>query len=220
LVPRYQIRLSDDAIFRAMHDAFISNGGFLGAPSVERHLPFSRTVLYRRSGSWPGALRDFAAWAKANAPDFPYSTELEARIAKHRTRARHIAANAIVNAGTLVSGPPWPARGGHLTGDPLSDCPMQNEPINEAGVMLAFGMMAKELGFIVDSVSATFPDCTAKRCVGDKRWETVRIEFEYKSRNFVAHGHDPTGADLIVCWEHDWPDCPIEVLELRAAMAQ
>jgi hypothetical protein len=21
--------------------------------------------------------------------------------------------------------------------------------------------------------------------------------------------------DIIVCWEHDWPDCPIEVIELR-----
>jgi hypothetical protein len=47
----------------------------------------------------------------------------------------------------------------------------------------------------------------------------VRIEFEYRSRNFAAHRHDPGGCDPIVCWVHDWPDCPIEVLELRQAMA-
>jgi hypothetical protein len=28
--------------------------------------------------------------------------------------------------------------------------------------------------------------------------------------------HDPKGCDLIVCWEHNWPECPLEVLELRA----
>lgn len=23
------------------------------------------------------------------------------------------------------------------------------------------------------------------------------------------------GADIIVCWEHNWEDCPLEVIELR-----
>jgi hypothetical protein len=29
----------------------------------------------------------------------------------------------------------------------------------------------------------------------------------------------PAGCDTIVCWEHNWPDCPVEVLELKTAVA-
>jgi hypothetical protein len=69
-------------------------------------------------------------------------------------------------------------------------------------------------------VGVGFPDCEAKRCVeksGDV-WERVRIEFEYKSRNFLDHGHRDEDCDVLVCWEHNWPECPIEVVELRSAI--
>jgi len=23
------------------------------------------------------------------------------------------------------------------------------------------------------------------------------------------------GCDMIICWKHNWPECPLEVLELR-----
>jgi hypothetical protein len=61
------------------------------------------------------------------------------------------------------------------------------------------------------------PDCEAKRCVDrrNERWQRVRIEFEFYSSNFRDHGHDPDGCDVIVCWEHDWADCPLEIVELR-----
>ena len=42
--------------------------------------------------------------------------------------------------------------------------------------------------------------------------------FEYKSRNFMEHGHDPDLCDLIVCWIHDWEECPVEVLELNTTV--
>jgi len=46
----------------------------------------------------------------------------------------------------------------------------------------------------------------------------VNLEFEFESRNFRDHGHPLTGCDVIVCWRHNWPDCPahIEVLELSS----
>ena len=43
----------------------------------------------------------------------------------------------------------------------------------------------------------------------------MRIEFEYNSKNFLEHGHNPDECDIIVCWEHNWKDCPLEVIELR-----
>ena len=66
-------------------------------------------------------------------------------------------------------------------------------------------------------VQAGFPDCEAKRQVSAHRWQRVRIEFEYESRNFREHGHSPEGCDMLVCWRHNWPECPdsVEVLELK-----
>ncbi|MEM2988122.1 MAG: hypothetical protein QXK26_03675, partial [Candidatus Bathyarchaeia archaeon] len=62
----------------------------------------------------------------------------------------------------------------------------------------------------------SFPDCEAKRQMDRKgeRWQRVRIEFEYLSSDFKRHGHPVEGCDLIVCWKHDWPECPLEVIEL------
>ncbi|HEY2168933.1 MAG TPA: hypothetical protein VGJ30_04865, partial [Candidatus Angelobacter sp.] len=52
------------------------------------------------------------------------------------------------------------------------------------------------------------------RRIDAERCQRVRIEFEYESRNFLAHMHPAAHCDLIVCWKHNWKDCPIEVLEL------
>jgi hypothetical protein len=77
-------------------------------------------------------------------------------------------------------------------------------------------MLAEDLGFIVEAVQNGFPDCEAKRQIGPSRWQRVLIEFEFESRNFRDHGHPTTGCDIIVCWRHNWPDCPshLEVVEL------
>jgi hypothetical protein len=32
--------------------------------------------------------------------------------------------------------------------------------------------------------------------------------------------HDPSKCDLIVCWRHNWPECPLEVLELRKLLPE
>jgi hypothetical protein len=105
-----------------------------------------------------------------------------------------------------------------LCGEPLGFRALLFAPVNEAGVVLLFGMVAAELGYRIETVAPGFPDCTAKRRVAEGRWESVRIEFEYRSRAFRDHGHDPAGCDVIVCWRHDWPDCPLEVLALNEAV--
>ena len=48
----------------------------------------------------------------------------------------------------------------------------------------------------------------ARRQIAPGKWQSVRIEFEYESRHFHEHGHDTAGCDLIICWGHNWPDCP------------
>ena len=95
---------------------------------------------------------------------------------------------------------------------------LRHAPINENGVIYLFGMVSHEIGFMVEAVHAAFPDCEAKRHIGENRYQRVRIKFEYKSSDFKSHDYDPAGADMIVCWIHDWPDCPLEVLELKSAI--
>jgi hypothetical protein len=79
-------------------------------------------------------------------------------------------------------------------------------------------MVSRELGFLIESIRTEYPDCEGKRCVDlkNQRWEHVRIEFEYQSSNFKQHSHNPEDCDLIVCWMHDYKDCPVEVLELKS----
>jgi len=89
-------------------------------------------------------------------------------------------------------------------------------PINEQGVVFLFGKIAHEFGMYVELIRTGYPDCIAKRFIGKDRWEDLRIEFEFRSSDFQRHKHDINGADMIVCWKHDWSECPksIEILEL------
>jgi hypothetical protein len=32
--------------------------------------------------------------------------------------------------------------------------------------------------------------------------------------------HEASKCDLIVCWKHNWPECPLEVIELREKIAE
>ena len=101
-------------------------------------------------------------------------------------------------------------------GNPIDFRGLRHEPVNEQGVVFLFGMLAKELGYLVEAVERGFPDCEAKRQIAPGRWQRVRIEFEFESRNFRDHGHPASGCDVIVCWRHNWDECPenIEVVEL------
>jgi hypothetical protein len=105
-------------------------------------------------------------------------------------------------------------------GDPIDFRGLRHEPVNEQGVVFLFGMVARELGYLVEAVQTGYPDCEAKRQIGPGKWQRVRIEFEYESRNFRDHGHPVDGCDIIVCWRHNWQDCPqnLEVLELRTVI--
>jgi len=49
------------------------------------------------------------------------------------------------------------------------------EPVNEQGVVLLFGILAKDLGYIIEAMQSGFPDCEAIRRVGSDNWQRVRI---------------------------------------------
>lgn len=102
-----------------------------------------------------------------------------------------------------------------IVGDLINFRGLVYAPVNENGVIFLFGKVADDLNMYIEEIKPGFPDCVARRFVG-KGWEKIAIEFEYKSSSFKVHDHDKNGCDVIVCWEHDWTDCPIEVIELKS----
>lgn len=100
----------------------------------------------------------------------------------------------------------------------LRPSPLVCAPVNEAGVIFLFGAMAEQMGFQMLRIQTEYPDGEALRVMEENRLQRVRIEFEFESRNFLRHNHDPELCDLIVCWEDNWPDAPLEVIELRKAI--
>lgn len=94
---------------------------------------------------------------------------------------------------------------------------MDYAPRNELGVVFLFALLAPQLGFKgLERIQTRFPDAIARRRASQGE-ERVKIEFEYKSSNFVTHRHSKRGCVTIVCWIHDWPEAPanINVIELR-----
>ena len=97
---------------------------------------------------------------------------------------------------------------------------MVHEPLNELGVVFAFGLVARQLGFSVLRFQTAFPDCEALRLVVKGQLQRMKLEFEFESRNFLRHGHRIDGCDGIVCWKHNWKECPLEVIELSKEIAK
>jgi hypothetical protein len=113
-----------------------------------------------------------------------------------------------------------------LLGETLDFRGLRFAPIDKEGVIYLFGMISHELGYIIEAFREEFPSAEGKRCLGmegpditgQQTWEQVRIEFQYKSSDFQAHGFGADQCDIIICWLHDWNDCPVEVLELKSTI--
>jgi len=172
-------------------------------------------TLQRRFHGRQGTLQRYKAWLEQNHPDAPMLQLLPIK-SKHE-----IVTPAVLSRETSQP-TQWAKSSGVVFGAPMHFRGLRHAPTNEQGVVYLFGMVSSELGLIVEAIQQSFPDCEAKRCVDAKlnRWQRVRIEFEFRSSHFHEHGHDPAGCDMIVCWEHDWPECPLEVIELRSVIDQ
>ena len=81
----------------------------------------------------------------------------------------------------------------------LENAPMQYAPQNELGVVFLFAHVAKRLRLKVETIRPQYPNCIAYQKTG-RGEKPVRIEFEYRSRNFRAHRHKVKHCDWLVCW--------------------
>jgi len=192
------VKVSDQELFENIHVLRQQLGRFPRSRELKES-PFDYRVYAHRFSSWNGAIRAYNGWLNGGDED-PASLSsgptlfLPQRSEDSRTQ-------------TTVYGEHISFRG------------LMHAPTNEQGVVFLFGMVANELGFIVELVRTAFPDCEAKRLIPHTNtYEKRLIEFEFKSSNFQAHKHDPGSCNLVVCWEHDWVQCPVEVLCLKEAL--
>lgn len=82
-------------------------------------------------------------------------------------------------------------------------------PTNEFGVILLFGTVMNQVGWqLVDVKPNSYPDG-----VFMVKGKITLVEFEFVSSNFITHGHDARGADMVICWKYDKP-LPLPVIDL------
>ena len=213
--PPERKRLSDDELMDAIGDLWERIGRRPTESALHRDGKYSKKPYYQRWGSFSRAVDYYVNHGgvptpSADSPSFHDGSSVPGP--SHR-RARAVRV-------VPTHKPIRPRERRLLVGEPIDFRGLRYVPVNEQGVVYLFGMVSRELGFLIETVRTEYPDCEGKRRLDEKgdRWDHVRIEFEYKSKNFLLHGHDPEQCDLIVCWVHDWPASPIEILELQSTL--
>ena len=167
----------------------------------------SKTALFEKRNSKSCVATTPPSFRAEQADAFSFHVRSRERVGLRREKS-------------LCSSTCAPLKGRPTYGNPSHFSGFLREPMNEQGVVLLFGMLANELGYSIEAVQKGFPDCEAMRQIAPGRWQRVRIEFEFESKNFHDHGHSVHGCDVIVCWRHNWDQCPkhIEVVELSSVI--
>jgi hypothetical protein len=204
-------RIESSALFRDWAELARKMGKAPSMADYSMHGLYSLSPMLRRFGNWgqvPAAMRRYA---EENGLAEEWADVLE-MVRQHQQELAPIKTTETPRS-RLIKGRP-------VYGPPIAPAGLAHEPVNEVGVVYLFGMLAGRLGYVVTHLQAEFPDCEALREVEIGRWQRVKIEFEFESRNFVSHGHDSDECDVIVCWTDTWPGCPLEVLELSKVVGR
>lgn len=102
-----------------------------------------------------------------------------------------------------------------IVGEPMELEVMRWSPTNEMGVVALFIEFRKDLGFpMIEVIRTRFPDAAVFEEAA-KGYVRKYVEFEFRSSGYRAHLKSHRKCHYVVCWENDWKDCPIPVIELR-----
>ena len=184
---------------------------------------YSETPFRMRFGAWPRIHKAIQEFAEDKGWTAEWSDVIKL-VEEHEKLTNKVYGMPKAQRETMASGAKAALISQILPNRPLYGAPVRqwslaHYPINELGVVFLFGTLASELGYVVTRLQSEFPDCEAMRQVGVDIWQRIRIEFEYESSNFVKHGHNAKECDVIVCWTHNWEECPLEVVELRRVIS-
>lgn len=92
-------------------------------------------------------------------------------------------------------------------------------PTNEQGVIFLFSKVSKDLNIEIEEIRTGFPDAIGRVQTSKGYYVRRTIEFEYLSSHY---DHLPAKCDMIICWKHDWAECPpeIEVIALEGVVKE
>jgi len=93
-------------------------------------------------------------------------------------------------------------------------------PVDTRGVIYIFGLLSEELSYIVESFGEDKLCFSGKRNLSleKEKWESVNIGFTLNSSDLKGSGRLTKKCQLLVCWKHEWKECPVEVLELSSVL--
>jgi len=183
----------------------------------EQHGEYSLSPMLRCYGSWKQLPEGMWEYAKRQGLEMEWADVLKV-VAGHLEPGKVDARRSRPPA--LPTFEAKPLAGQPMYGTPLMHDVMCFAPTNEMGVVALFAAEAKRLGFKILRLQTECPDCEAMIEVAPGRWQRIRIEFEFESRNFLEHRHRLDACDMIVCWENNWQNCPVPVLELKSVLSQ
>jgi hypothetical protein len=210
---RRRVAATDEDVFREMYRTFLALSCVPPRSEFIREFDYSHQVLTRRGWDYTTAKAKFAEWAAVERPDFPYMDQLAGGPppSSGTGRARPRRNGAAPDRVHLPIGV-------RFVGEPINFGAMVNAPVNEMGVVALFAMVAERLGYAIELMDRTFPDCEARRRIHGDRWERVQIEFEYRASNFECHRHDRARCDVLACWIADRRPEGLEIIELRSVI--
>lgn len=105
-------------------------------------------------------------------------------------------------------------------GDVLNFRGIKYSPVDTRGVIYIFGLVSEELSYIVESFGEDKLCFAGKRNLSleNEKWEAVNIGFTLNSSDLKGSGRLTKNCQLLVCWKHEWEECPVEVLELSSVL--
>ena len=174
-----------------------------------RRSPHSVSPLIGRFGGWTETPRGVLQFVYEKGLEEEWG-DVVAMLERHESCNRNGDSRSSAGNGKWEDAP--------LYGAPLSPWSLLHAPINEMGVLYLLGALSPYVRLVVTRAQAPFPDLEVMREVEPGLWQRIPAELEYESRNFLIHGHDPDKVAMIVCWVHNWPECPVEVVELSAVL--
>lgn len=204
--------LTDQELFQFVLDLERSLGHEPKYTEFQANGAISVKPFRMRFGKWDEALAFYRKWKQDTSVVVTNGVSSQALSQPTSVSIPSPPSNLTAMTSTTPVKPP-----SQFYGEPIDFRGLRHAPINEQGVVYLFGMVSRELGFYIEAVQQGFPDCEGKYLHDAKKslWAKARIEFEFKASNFRLHGHDPNQCDFVICWENDWPECPINVIELR-----
>ena len=100
-----------------------------------------------------------------------------------------------------------------IVGDLIGKRGIVYAPINRAGVLMLFARLLDEFDMLVEQISDDCSYVIALRRI-EYGWERVKITLAFRSSDL--NDSVAIEGDLLICWHHDWPECPLKTFELKA----